>query len=600
MQHRSVSDLRARKERLAAAILEKQKREERARQADPYIGLIRFIRYFWPIVEPSRPLIEGWPLEAVCEHLMATFRGDIKRLVISVPPGFMKSLAANVFFCAWIWGPGDSPETRFIAASYSQSLTVRDNVRFRNIIMSEEYQELWGTVFQPSTAQFNIVQVGNDKTGWKLATSVGGVSTGARGDFFIVDDGNSVKEAESEAIRESTNQWYSEVVPTRLNDAENGVIINIQQRTHENDITGLIIDRDLGYDMLCIPMEFETSRPRIPTKIGWLDPRTEDGELAWPSRFSRKAVTDLKKVMGPYAVSGQFQQNPAPRGGGVIQRDWWQLWEESAFPVCEYKWASADTAYTEKEENDPSAMVVLGLFRYRGQHSVILMDAWRKRLEMHVPVRWVDDRRETERLARVKNWQRISENYYAANLAEGCPEVLCHPDYGPWATYIATGENGSDRWPNECTPAYNARTQEKWGLCEWMANSCRRFKVNKLIIEGKASGLSVAQELRRLHGTEGWDIETTTPSGDKMARLYAVQSLFSSGLIYAPDREWAQMVIDEVSSFPRGKYKDLTDAVSQGLKHVRENGLLLRPEERHFVETEAAQYRPPSKPLYEV
>ena len=158
------------------------------------------------------------------------------------------SLTANVFWPAWEWGPMNMPTMRYIAASYSQSLTVRDNVRFRNIIITPEFRDMWGDRFGASREQFNIVKVANDKTGWKLATSVGGIGTGERADRFVIDDGNSVKEAESEVITDSTNQWFTEVVPTRLNHAETGVIINIQQRTGERDITGTLIARDMGFE----------------------------------------------------------------------------------------------------------------------------------------------------------------------------------------------------------------------------------------------------------------------------------------------------------------------------------------------------------------
>ena len=144
------------------------------------------------------------------------------------------------------------------------------------------------------------------------------------------------------------------------------------------------------------------------------------------------------------------------------------------------------------------------------------------------------------------------------------------------------------------------RTQEKWGLCEWLAYTCRRFKVDTLIIESKASGLSVGQEIKRLHASENWQIKMVTPEGDKGARLMAVQGIFSSGHVYAPDREWAQMVIDEVSSFPRGKFRDLTDSTSQALKHVRDSGLLMRPEERRADELSGARYKQSSKNLYPV
>lgn len=585
--------------RLAAATARLRLLEERELQLQPYGGLLAFVRYFWPIVEPARPLIEGWPLQAICEHLEAITRGEIRRLCISVPPGFMKSLTANVFWPAFEWGPMDLPSNRFIAASYSQSLTVRDNVRFRNIIMCPEYRQMWGNRFAPSREQFNIVKVANDQTGWKLATSVGGVGTGERGDRFVVDDGNSVKEAESDVVRDSTNQWFTEVVPTRLNSASEGAIINIQQRTHDDDITGMILSRRLGYELLRIPMEydskFEDGGRKRATSIGWTDPRNEDGELAWPERFPVSAVKELKEVMGPYAVAGQFQQNPSPRGGGIIKQEWWQLWEADKFPECEYRWASADTAYTEKEENDPTGFTVWGLFYEKGNPKVILLNAWRKRLDIHGPLKWTETNTQAERKAKVMQWRQIAQAYYKEH---GAPEPAITPNRDPWLTYIETGENTSDRFPGEVTPVWEARTQDHWGLCEWMAHSCRRFKVHRLIIEGKASGLSVAQELRRLHGSEGWVVQTTTPEGDKAARLVSVQGTFSAGMVYAPERLWSDQVIEEVCAFPRHKYKDLTDSTSQALKHVRDLGLLLRPTERALMEEMSAQHRPKSTPLY--
>ncbi len=548
---------RERLENFAKLQAELRRREERDLQGDPYGGLFRFVQYFWPIVEPARPLIVGWPLEAICEHLEAVTRGEIRRLCISIPPGFMKSLTANVFWPAFEWGPMNLPSNRFIAASYSQSLTVRDNVRFRNIIMSPEYQRLYGDRFAPSKDQFNIVKVANDKTGWKLATSVGGVGTGERADRFVVDDGNSVKEAESDVVRESTNQWFTEVVPTRLNDAETGVIVNIQQRTNEDDITGMIMSRDLGYDLLRIPMEydggFEDNGVKRATSIGWTDPRTYEGELAWPERFSARAVAELKKIMGPYAVSGQFQQIPSPRGGGIIQREYWQEWTEANFPALSYVWASADTAYTEKEGNDPTGFTCWGLWSDKGQPKVIMLTAWRKRLEIHGPSNWID--------------------------ANGDPQSIT-------------------RLKGETFTSWVSRTQGKWGLCEWLAYSCNRFGCHKLLIEAKASGHSVAQELYRLHGSEGWGIELVTPDGDKTARLYSVQATFAAGLVYTPFRDWSQEVIDEVSSYPKHKFDDLTDSTSQALKHIRDIGLLIRPEERQHTDEMMARHKPKLEPLY--
>jgi hypothetical protein len=111
-------------------------------------GLIEFVRYFWHTLEPkSRPLVEGWPLEAICLHLEAVTFGDIKRLLINVPPGFMKSLLTDVFWPAWEWGPMNMPYLRHLAFSYAQDLTTRDNNKLVNLVCSPQYRALWGERF---------------------------------------------------------------------------------------------------------------------------------------------------------------------------------------------------------------------------------------------------------------------------------------------------------------------------------------------------------------------------------------------------------------------------------------------------------------------
>lgn len=457
------------------------------------------------------------------------------------------SLLTNVFWAAWEWGPMGMPWLRFIAASYSQSLTIRDNVRFRNIIMSPQYREQWGDVFSPSRDAFSVLKVANDRTGWKLATSVGGVGTGERGNRFVIDDGNSVAEAESDAVTESTKQWFTEVVPTRLNDLEQDVIINIQQRTSERDISGVILAKDLGYEHVMIPMEYDSAR-HCRTSIGWSDPRTVDGELAWPARFSPKAVAELKRVLGPYAVAGQLMQTPEVRGGGIFKRDWWNLWEspDGKFPQLEFVLASLDTAYTEKQENDPSAFTVWGVFRDKANNSkVVLMHAWQKRLELHGP------------------------------------EV--------------------PRLPGESTAAYVRRASPEWGLVEWVAHTCRRFKIDRLLIEAKASGITVAQEIKRLYANEGWGVMLIDPkSQDKVARAYAVQHLFADGYVYAPEREWANMVIDQMAAFPKAAHDDLTDTATQALKHLRDIGFAIRREERAAADEAMATHKAQPTALYPI
>lgn len=291
--------------------------------------LIDFTEVFWTIIEPGRPFVRGWAVEAICDHLEAVTYGHIRKLLINVPPGLMKSLTTNVLWPAWEWGPRNRPDLRYIGASYSQDLTIRDNRRCRQIIESDVYQEMFGDRFHLVDDQNAKVRYDTDKRGFKIATSVSGMGTGERADRFITDDPHNVKGAESETKLDEVAHWFTEVVPTRINDPELSAFVSIMQRVHERDHSGLILSADLGFTYLCLPMEYEPDRKCF-TDLGagkrFEDPRTEEGELLFPERFSRRYLeTDLKPTLsawgGQYAISGQLQQSPTPRGGGLFKVD---------------------------------------------------------------------------------------------------------------------------------------------------------------------------------------------------------------------------------------------------------------------------------------
>lgn len=495
-------------------------------------GLIEFVRYFWAVLEPQTDMVEGWPLEAICAHLEAVTFGEITRLLMNVPPGFMKSLLTDVFWPAWEAGPMNMPHLRYVAFSYSASLTERDNRRFRDLIRSPEYQLLWGS-------RFNLLKQGetlvtNDKTGWKLATSVGGVGTGERGDRVLLDDPHNIKEAESDQVRGETVRWFHEAMENRLNDLKRSAIVVIMQRVHEMDVSGAIL-KGGGYVHLCIPMEFEANR-RCATKIGWADPRKDDGELAWPARFGSAEILPFKRRA--YMWAGQYQQRPEPRGGGIFKRHWWQCWHDETaakfgvkpgfLPPFSYVLGILDTAYTEKEENDPCAMTVLGLFSDpRGNPNVMLVTAWEEWLE-----------------------------------------------FNP--------------------------------LVEKTAKTARDCKIDRLLIEAKASGHSVAQELTRRFARDGYAIEAVDPGkGDKVARAYAVTAAFEDGQVWAPGhkdgtwRRYAERVIDQMATFPRSTHKDLTDTMTMGIKYLRDYGLLKRHEEHAREVLDQMRHRGRDRPVYD-
>lgn len=294
---------------------------------DPALGLRKYIELSWPIIEPGRTYVPNWHIDCISDHLMAVSAGHILRLLVNVPPGGMKSLLTDAFWPSHEWGPQGRPELRYVSASYNIDLTVRDNRRTRSLITSDWYQERWGERFQLVGDQNAKTRFDNDRMGFKIATSVGGLGTGERGDRFIIDDPHNIKDGESAAKRNETLLWFAEVVPTRLSDPRRSVIIVIMQRVHEADVSGVILERELGYTHVCLPMEFDPSRKCYVEVTGWSDPREEENQLLWPEHMPRDVVERDKRAMGSYAVAAQFQQTPAPRGGGMFQRVWWQFYE---------------------------------------------------------------------------------------------------------------------------------------------------------------------------------------------------------------------------------------------------------------------------------
>jgi len=173
-------------------------------------NLYEFVRQAWHVLEPNTAFVDGMHMRAICEHLQAVTAGRIRDLIINVPPGHAKSLLTSVFWPAWVWTR--HPETRWLFASYAASLSVRDSLRCRRLIESEWYQRRWGNRFQLCGDQNQKHRFENDRTGYRLATSVGGAATGERADIVVVDDPHSVDQAESHAIKRF-HYWPSNCDP---------------------------------------------------------------------------------------------------------------------------------------------------------------------------------------------------------------------------------------------------------------------------------------------------------------------------------------------------------------------------------------------------
>jgi predicted phage terminase large subunit-like protein len=306
---------------LTAAMAFDRIESRRARPTYAPLALVEFVRQAWHVLEPETGYVYGWHIDAICSHLEAVSRGEIRNLLINIPPRHAKSLIVSVFWPTWCWT--FQPATRWLYASYAQTLSTRDSVKCRRVIESPWYQHQWSGVFQLTSDQNQKTRFENDARGYRLATSVDGSATGEGGDVVVCDDPHNVREAHSAVQRETVMDWWDQVMSTRLNDPKTGRRVIVMQRVHEEDLSGHVLEQG-GYEHLCLPTEFEPTRARQ-TVIGWCDPRTEAGELLWPDRFGPAERDAAKIMLGSYGFAGQHQQRPAPEEGGLFKRSWFQV-----------------------------------------------------------------------------------------------------------------------------------------------------------------------------------------------------------------------------------------------------------------------------------
>lgn len=523
--------------------------------------LRNFLTDGWNAIEPW-PIVSNWHIDAIADHLQAVSLGHIQRLLINVPPRSTKTTTACAMWPAWTWAQKKregyrllGPQVRWVFASYASPLALDGSVLCRRLIESEWYQRRWGDRFTLADDQDTKHKFDTSMGGARIATSVEGGIVGRGGDIFVIDDPHNTQQVESDVERATVIDWWKRTVQSRINDPKSGAFVVIMQRLHESDLSGYLLESaGSKWTNLILPMEYEPARHCrtiiLPgTDDVWEDPRRDEeredlgeGTLLQPARFDEDYIIDKKIDVGPYVYSGQYQQRPQPAGGNIFDRQWWQVWEHPTFPVFDLLLASVDTAYTEKTENDWSAFTLWGIFSDAdGLPQVMLVYAWHVRLQLHE-------------------------------------------------------------------------------LCQKIAATCKKYKVDKLLIEAKASGISVAQEMRRLFGDEPWGCETINPgTQDKVARAISVQPLFAPtinvakdrkgkeisrtetlGVMWAPNKVWADDVIDECASFPKGKHDDYVDTVVQALKYLRSTGFAKRRQEHQSdLLREQANYQQPES-MYEV
>lgn len=289
-------------------------------------SLKRFLAHFWPIVEPGYRFLDNWHLDCLCDHLANAF--EIKNLIINIPPRCSKTLLIGVFWPAWLWI--HKPSLRFMFTSYGLDLSRDASVKCRELIQCDLYQKLYGSIYQLKDDSNTKERFDNNKKGYRLATSVGGITTGFGADALICDDPHNVKKAESEVERENVIRWFQNSFFNRLNDPTNGCRLVVGQRVHRNDLSGYLQENfKEDWTTVTLPYEHKHSGP---VSIGWpklghLDPRTTEGQALWPERFPESELRTYKRNWATFET--QYNQNPVETDNVLFKPENFRYFDET-------------------------------------------------------------------------------------------------------------------------------------------------------------------------------------------------------------------------------------------------------------------------------
>jgi predicted phage terminase large subunit-like protein len=455
--------------------------------ADEYRAITRrdfytFLDRAFRELNPQAKFLSNWHIELMANELERCRLGETKRLIINVPPRSLKSHCATVAFPAFVLG--HDPTAQIICASYGQDLANKHAADCRTLMASEWYEGLFPT--RLSSHRQALQEFTTTANGFRLATSVEGAMTGRGAGFIIIDDPLKPDEALSETQRKAVNEWFDHTLYSRLNDKRSGCIIIIMQRLHEDDLVGHVLEQEVWKVLRLPAIAEEDEIHRIETPLKTESFRRRAGEALHPDREPLEVLEKLRRTLGEYNFAGQYQQAPAPLGGGLVKAEWFKTYTAATLPIAfELVFQSWDTANKSTELSDYSVCTTWGV----KDKKLFLLHVLRKRLE----------------------------------------------------------------YP---------------GLKRAVHSQAASFRPKNILIEDKASGTQLIQELRNdgLHAVTSYD-----PIGlDKIMRLHSVTNTIENGFVYLPDNaEWLALYIHELTTFPNGKYDDQADSTSQALDWIK-------------------------------
>ena len=461
---KNISDLDKLDTQTLKYILKSKLLEKQERNQNNFLG---FVKEVWP------DFVQGYHHKIYAEKLDRVAKGELKRLIVNMPPRHTKSEFASHLFPAFFMGR--HPKAKLIQTTHTGELSIRFGRKTKNLLESDEYAK----VFPNVTLAADSKAAGrweSNHGGEYFAAGVGGAITGRGADLLVIDDPHSEQDALSPTVLDSHYEWYTSGPRQRLQPG--GAIVLVMTRWSVKDLTGRLLAaqaKDESTDQWEI-VEF---------------PAVLNDKPMWGNFWDMEGLMKVKASIPLTKWQAQWMQAPTSEEGAIIKREWWKTWEEESIPKLQYIIQSYDTAFSKKETADYSAITTWGVFEpeENSKPNLILLDAKRGR----------------------------------------------------------------------------------WNFPELKSISMEEYKYWKpeaVLIEAKASGLPLTHELQK----SGIPVINYTPSrgNDKHSRVNSVAPLFESGAIWAPNKKFAEEVIEECAAFPFGDNDDYVDSTTQALMRYRQ------------------------------
>src|SRR5271166_4217450 len=443
-----------------------------------------FARRAFVELNPQTRLLFGWHFEIIAAKLAALFERRIRRLIINLPPRHLKSHLASVAFPAWCLGR--NPSAQILCVSYAQELADKLSRDCRRIVASDWYQSIFPTRLSPRHQA--VPEFETTAQGCRVATSVGGVLTGRGADLVIIDDPLKPEEALSQAHRQGANEWFDHTLYSRLNDKQTAAIVLIMHRLHEDDLVGHVLAQE-AWEVVRLPAIAEDDeRLLFGTALGPDRFTRRRGEALHPAREPRAMLEEIRRMIGEYNFAGQYQQMPAPLGGGLVKAGWFR-------------------SYAPNERPD--------------------------------------------------GFDRIVQSWDTANKAT---------ELSDFSVCTSWGINGKDLYLLHVL----RKRMEYPELKRAVREQCQAFEASVVLIEDKASGTQLIQELIQegLHAVTRYQ-----PQSDKVMRMHAQTAMIENGFVHLPkEAVWLAEYLHELTAFPRGRHDDQVDSTAQMLDWFKQAG----------------------------